>query len=560
MMRGQKRMRIGVVGGGMSGLVAAAKLAKATRDDGIDAEITLFERQSQVGGLAQGYTRQIKTDDGRRFEVDFELPHLTAGFRPGELCHDIYRECDVDWEMIGEFIAAPKFAAFRAPDCPVLEILNTSHSTRDSMIIRFPEAAGGIDRIFQFFEKIEAEAGETLGPRKWYTGIEDSIARVLSRNRALQKIACHLTPKKNLVLNLNKTFRQTLDEYLPGDDEDTLNVRATLSLLYGFCGLPVDRVSSTMHIAMMNSYWRYKGGFAPGDCSYQRVHEELARAFERNGGRVITRAHVDKIHIDDRKIKGLSYTTSRAGKKTEHHHDLDVVVVSSDLKKTLLGQQNLPKDLEGRISALKMSTSFMSVHALFEMDLSGMDQLDYGENILGSSRRVLETPDKPVFPTDYFIYACVPTKWRKDADLVRSLDGSPTDNIHIIDLVMESPGDYEQWQRLRKDREAYDAQKRLCAKNMIRIAESQLIPGLRKNILNMKDVSSPTTYERFCATELGAVYGPEATPDQFIPNRMDPRTKVKGLYLTGAATHSAGLAGVVMAGVKTFQVIEKDLF
>jgi prolycopene isomerase len=90
---------------------------------------------------------------------------------------------------------------------------------------------------------------------------------------------------------------------------------------------------------------------------------------------------------------------------------------------------------------------------------------------------------------------------------------------------------------------------------MLQAAE-RLLPGYR-DALTFADCATPATFQRYTLSEQGAAYGWENTPDQTVPKRLDYRTPVEGLFLTGHWTHpGTGSIRCLLSGAQTAAAIE----
>jgi prolycopene isomerase len=79
----------------------------------------------------------------------------------------------------------------------------------------------------------------------------------------------------------------------------------------------------------------------------------------------------------------------------------------------------------------------------------------------------------------------------------------------------------------------------------------RILPGYRDSTTFL-DSATPATFEDYTLSQQGAAYGWENTPGQTVPKRLDYRTPVPGLYLTGHWTHpGTGSVRCLLSGVQT---------
>jgi phytoene dehydrogenase-like protein len=532
-----------VIGAGVGGLVCATKLAK----EGLD--VTLLEKHNKVGGLAQAWTRSLKMPNGDEIDATFELTHAVSGFQEDGSMRRIYTELGVDWDRIGRFEAAPKFVNFKTEDGNHFEIFNTIPENFAYLLREFPHETNGIRRLFNLYDKINQERDMDQRKEGWQKRLEQFVEPKV--DNPLLKIPMYLLTKPNLVMRRNQTFKDVLDEFLVDE-----NLRAGLSSLMGYGGLPPSKISAILDAAIKLSYWTDGGPMSPAENSYQAMHEELARVFvEKYGGDLKLRAKVTGINVENRKVKGVNYRY----KANDEILNADYIVVGSDMKKSMLPlRKYLPKRYANRLEDMTMSLSLMNTHVVTSLDLfARYDELSAAANVLAATNESIETANGENFPDDFLLYVSVPTL-RTAAGLIRNKDGTPNFNYHIVDIVMQNPSyDKVSWLR-NQSKTAYNAWKEDQGKKMIEITDRMLIPGFAGAVRKARGYTA-TTHEKFCDCSEGAVYTFDPTPEQFIPNRFSPKTPIEGLWLTGATVMSAGVAGAIMGGKLTYDMMIKCL-
>ena len=88
---------------------------------------------------------------------------------------------------------------------------------------------------------------------------------------------------------------------------------------------------------------------------------------------------------------------------------------------------------------------------------------------------------------------------------------------------------------------------RLAQENYDAIVIGSGIGGLTTAAL----LATPLSTEWFQWNEQGEIYGIDHTVQRFEQHWIHSQTPIKGLYLTGADTVTAGVGGALMAGVLT---------
>ena len=80
-------------------------------------------------------------------------------------------------------------------------------------------------------------------------------------------------------------------------------------------------------------------------------------------------------------------------------------------------------------------------------------------------------------------------------------------------------------------------------------------PGLKSHTLVMEG-ATPRTMERYTLNLTGSIYGWEVSPQQVGRRRLQHRTPIKGLYLSGHWTQpGGGIYAVTLSGIQTAQMI-----
>jgi len=232
----------------------------------------------------------------------------------------------------------------------------------------------------------------------------------------------------------------------------------------------------------------------------------LRRVIESCGGRVLVRHRVDKIIVEDGRVKGV-----RVGGKVFRS---TIVVSNANAKTTfleLVGEEHLDRGFVEYIRGLKMSPSCFMVFLGLDMDLSGyptlIKDLDEGCDVVVNS----------------------------NADSSLAPRGGASVTI-LMGANYEFP---------ERGTEEYLRKKMEMTEMLIRKAE-RAIPGLSSHIV-ICDAATPKTFERYTSMPEGAIY---AFDQSIGTKRPYFKTPIKGLYLVGASTFpGGGVEAVVISGI-----------
>ena len=537
-----------VVGAGISGLVCANKLARA------GFGVSLIEQNNKVGGLSQGWERKIRLQNGERVRATFDLTHVVAEFLPGERWFELFREFGVDWGRVGRFTASKKVACLMAPDGEFYEILNGFEESRQQFKALYPSEVPNIDRYFALLENIHVQfQGPRFRKKGWQRTLEAVLGPALEKYYIPSALLSLIT-KPQFVKWHKHTQSELIDAFFSNEQ-----IKKHLSLVSDYMGLPPSRASGLMMCLVLLSFWKSKGPVFPADGSYQKMHDELARALvECNGGTVHLGTTATGISVSQNKVTGVELKQRQ--NDVPRFVIAETVVIASDMKKMLLPlAAHLPQKYLKKLTEMKMAISFLSVLMVVARDGLQLDgrYADYASNMIVSSTDALEVENSRGFPDVYHIIVSFPSLVRPGAGHVSTLSGQPLDQYLRIDLSMKCPS-HEMWVNLlNRDKTAYKATKAEYVAQMIDIVERRMLPGL-KSALQYEISFTSATMERYCSVSEGSVYGFEQTPEQFPPYRMSPWTPIKGLYATGAGTLAGGIAGVVAAGERTADIVIRE--
>jgi phytoene dehydrogenase-like protein len=117
--------------------------------------------------------------------------------------------------------------------------------------------------------------------------------------------------------------------------------------------------------------------------------------------------------------------------------------------------------------------------------------------------------------------------------------------------------DYTYWKNLRQDPERYKAEKEKIADQVIALLD-QRYPGLAGQV-EMRDVATPMTWERYTGNWQGSMEGWLLTAKTFPPFRMS-RTlpRLKDFYMAGQWVEpGGGVPTAALSGRNVMQIICK---
>jgi prolycopene isomerase len=216
----------------------------------------------------------------------------------------------------------------------------------------------------------------------------------------------------------------------------------------------------------------------------------------------------------------------------------DVVVSNADARQTfeqLLPAQALPERFSRRLAKMRPSVSAFLLYSAAKLD-----------------------PAAAGLAHEHFVYPSVDYDAIFDGVLEGKLGGTWFSLPSMHDSSLAPAGEHVV---IFSSLMAYDIgepweqAKPRYTELMLQAAERAL-PGYREAI-TFADSATPATFQRYTLAADGAAYGWENTPDQTVPKRLDYRTPIEGLFLTGHWTHpGTGSIRCLLSGAQTAAAVQ----
>ena len=137
-----------------------------------------------------------------------------------------------------------------------------------------------------------------------------------------------------------------------------------------------------------------------------------------------------------------------------------------------------------------------------------------------------------------------------------------TPGTSVITIIIHA--NYEEWREYADDykkgiKGKYNKRKEEIASSLIDKVEEEVIPGLR-DMIEVIEVGTPLTNERFTGNYKGAVTGFRGTPSQYIKDALTAATPVQGLYIASAwARPGAGQVNAALSGKLAFDTFKNNI-
>ncbi len=489
-----------VIGAGNAGLTAAAKLAKK------GVGVLLLERHNIPGGCATSFCRG-------RFEFETAL-HQLSGVgtpdNPGQLWR-LFEGLDVFDKV--DFIVEEDLYRTVVPGKMDITLKADKQAIIDELKRQFPKEAANIDRFFEFLYAFFMEVVSVFF-------MKDPNP---SREKYPRAFQCLLKPTQ-----------EVLDDFF--EDEWLMRV---LTTYWGYLGLPPSTMPFVDWAMMLLVYTEYKPQHIKG-CS-QALSNALADTVLTNGGEIRYNCTVEKILVEDGKVKGVR---TAQGEEFGARH-----VISNASKITtyvdMIGAELLPEEtfeeMRGCTIGASAVTAYLGLDKTPE-ELGITTATTFVSPGAHADREYEATKHLGICPDDGICMTCY-TK------IDPSFSPPGTTLMAIISLQYMEP-----W--LQVPPAQYHEEKYKAARALLDLAE-KVYPGLSDHIEEM-EISTPITHARYLGHPGGAFYG----FDQYVKDSasfISPKSPVEGLILAGAWATSGGFQPTLDSGARAARLVLKSM-
>lgn len=509
-----ERVDVAVVGAGLGGLAAGARLARAGK------RVAVFDGHYVAGGSCTMFQRR---GPGGLYAFDIGLHYVGECGPDGtmtKLLHD--SGVELSWEQLDpdgfDTLVFPDFR-FRIPASRELY--------RERLLAMFPSEQPGIDRYVRFLEEVAvASRAMEQGGGKPSLGM---LWQMATRGRLVARYR-------------NATIGEVLN-----DCTRNMQLRAVMLGQHGDYGLPPAKVSALLHAGLVNHYfggaWYPRGGG-------QTIADGLSAVIEAAGGTVHLRHAVRRILVQDGRAAGVevekrgTVSTVRA----------ETVLSNADLKRTfaeLLPSEAVPEAVGKRVAGYEMAGGLFMTCLGVEGDLRslGMSAGNIWESDSYDVDAMYATAANGVAET----HGCYVTSGSLKDPTCEHHAPAGYQTLEVMTL-MPSGGalwgadvNASPWEWGYRHEPRYEAAKAEVERQLVSRVE-RMFPGIADRIV-LRESATPVTHGRYTRATNGTAYGLAATPSQFMQSRPGYRTHLPGLYLCGANTRAGhGVIGALLSG------------
>ncbi|MDD1779353.1 MAG: FAD-dependent oxidoreductase, partial [Candidatus Helarchaeota archaeon] len=392
----------------------------------------------------------------------------------------------------------------------------------DELVRAFPNQEKELRALYKYLTKVYSSVvldGAALAPPT-----EMSKMEML---KAFFKSPVGMT---QVALTMNKTIKDILDKYKITDP----NVVGFFSMLIAtFFTTNVEETPGLMAPVLFVD--THKGGACYPAGSPQMLPNKLEKAIEKYGGQILYRHLVDEILIENGKAIGVRLADNTIIKADR--------VVSDATVWNLYGKLIKPEHIDPE--RLKWAQSFVPTLSTMILYI-GVDGEVIPKDFRSKEAWVGDIQD---FSKDTY-FAFIPSI--DDPSICPS-------GKHSLSII--TPLGDEKWPRPWDpvyQTDDYNEMKQQRAEKALDGLE-KYIPNLRKHI-EVMEVATPSTIERFTLKNWGNVGGPKQMMGQDIYKRPRARCEFKNLYLVGDSTAlGEGVVSATSSAIGAANMILKDL-
>lgn len=478
-----------VIGSGLGGLLCGAILSME------GYKVTVLERNKQIGGNLQTFSR-----DKHIFDSGV---HYIGSLDKGQNLFKVFKYLGI---------------------IDKLNLQRLDKDVFDKIIFEGdPETyclAQGYDN---FIEKLKIQFPEEEAALKKYT---EKVKLICSKFPMYNLREGDYMEKSEYLEISAKSFLESITT-----NKKLQNVLAGNNSLYAGVA---DKTPVYVHALISNSYiessWRIVDG---GSAIARLLHKKITE----NGGRILTRKTVSKIHCENGKAV---YVETTDGEKYHGDHFISNIHPVQTLK--LTDSESIRQAYRNRISSLENSMSFFIVNVTLKPGKIKYEKSNYywfrNEDVWSGTEY-----NESDWPRYFSLFFSANSSTRVYADGITFMTYMRYDEVMPWEKTFNTtahPG---------KRGSEYEDFKRKKAEIIFELAE-KLFPGFR-DAIHQFYVSTPLTFRDYMGTEDGSVYGVMKDVKNPLKTMISPKTKVENLYLAGQNINLHGILGVTLSSLIT---------
>ena len=497
---GERKSRIIVIGAGIGGLTAAALLAHRGYN------VLILDQAIAPGGCASTFKRQGFTFDVGATQV--------AGLEAGGIHHRIFSELGINLPEATP--CDPACAVYLPGENTPINVWRNPDKWLEERLRQFPGSEAFWQLIAALFNASWKFQGRdpVLPPRNLWDLLQLAKAvrsgTLITLPYTLYTVGDALKAYK---LDSDRRLRTFLDLqlklYSQVDAEET-------ALLYAATALSVSQEPRGL--------FHLQG-------SMQVLSDRLVSAFTRDGGKLLTRHTVEKIHVLNGKAHAVVIRNQKTGEVWTEAADGVIANVTVQNLVQLLGDK-IPTGYKQRVEKLPPASGAFVVYL-------GVDESAIPENCPPHLQFMYDASGPIGENNSLFVSVSHPGDGR-----------APAGKATIIASTFVDP---QQWW----ETEDYEGLKKQYTTEAI--AQLSKFFYLKPETIIHLEAATPRTFAHYTARDHGIVGGIGQRIPTFGPFGFANRTPIKHLWLTGDSTHPGeGTAGVSYSALTVVRQIEVE--
>jgi len=488
-----------IIGSGIGGLTTATWLAKA------GYKVAVLEQHYVPGGFMHTFKRK----KGFKWDVGVHYIGRMGEDEGLKIFFDYLANDNLDWDFIGDTYDVANI------DGHIYEFKAGKENFINKMNEYFPEEKKAISKYLKLVNESNKRTNLFFVQKVFKPILSKTIGWIIRKrfekfsNKTTYEVLKKITKNKKLI--------------------------AVLCSQFGDYGLTPKYSSFTIHALVVAHYMN--GGYYPSG-GPENIVKKIVDNINLNNGKVYVNAKVDKLIVENKKVKGIMIG-GRFVKSKSVFSDIGVnntfnYLLSSkerkicgfDLKKVNPSYGHLCLYIGLDNSDLKLNLPKYNIwwHKDYNIDKNFENS-----NVSNVS--------------DQFAYISFPSS--KDSYWTKK-------NPDKVTIQMLSFGKFEWFEKyknqrwMRRDKE-YNKIK-IDFKNKMLSKLYKLFPETRGRVIHT-EVSTPLSTKHFQMNRKGEIYGLEHTPERFNLPFLRTETKIKGLRLLGQDITSVGVSGAMISGL-----------
>jgi all-trans-retinol 13,14-reductase len=488
-----------IVGSGIGGLTTATWLAKAGK------KVAVFERHYVPGGFTHSFKRKhgFQWDVGVHYVGNMGDDSSLKGF------FDFITNSKLEWESMGDiydvvYIGTDKY-----------EFKAGKENFRKQITAYFPEEEKAINSYITLIEKSNKRGTAFFFEKVFEPWLSASVGKIIRKRYA--KYSQKTTLEVLHTLTKNKRL---------------------IAVLCGQCGnygLSPKYSSFSTHAMVIGHFM--EGGFYPKGGADKICHKAI-EVLNQYGGKVFINANVQEILTKNNKVTGLKIDDTII--------NCSSVISNVGVNNTFntLVSNKVKKHCNFNLKEVKPSSAHLCLYV--GLNKSGKELNLPKHNVwYYANEDTDELIEKSTLgeAANNFAYISFPSS--KDPEWDAKNPGTST--IQALTAGKYNWFSEYEDQPWRNRDEAYKTLKKDFETSMLNRIYT-LFPQIKEHV-QIVEVSSPLSTKHFSNYENGEIYGLAHTPDRFKLPFLRPKTKIKGLKLTGQDITLVGVAGAMLSGI-----------